>query len=317
MLKELIKNQERRGYVVPLLNEEALLNGKMDSYKRKRDCFHPSEISGDFCPRSWVLGQMDKTLYYSQQVGAGLQWVFDVGTEIHELVQRRLGNTGKLFGLWQCRRWCLEKRCVSYGFRPDNKCPLGDDHKVDWEYREVPVIDDELNICGRTDGIVILDVGKYIFEFKTMNSRTFATLAEPLDSHAEQAEWYLDILSRNSYLMEQELLKMQDKGVDVKEALEEQRKPFKGVIIVYMNKDTQVFREFMINKSSPLIIPDKIKIRGVDFDIEEGVIEEKKSVLRQTLEWYEEGVIPERLPVCTSKSCTRARRCFAKDACFK
>ena len=292
------------------------MNGKLDSYKRRRDCFHPSEISGDFCPRAWILKQRDKTLYYEDQVDAQTQWIFDVGTEVHELVQRRLGSTGKLFGLWECKRWCLEERCVHYGFKPEKKCPLNTDHKVKWEYKEVPVIDEELEIYGETDGIVVLKEGKYIFEFKTANSRTFSTLAEPLDVHKEQAEWYVDVLSRNSHKMEAILEDMQRQGIDVDEALRVQRQPFRGTVIVYMNKDTQAFREFVINKTGPIVLPDKIKIRGIDFDADGGIIEEKKKLLRQTLQWRDEGYLPERLDVCTIKSCARARRCFARNACF-
>lgn len=317
MLKDLLKSQEKKGYVIPLLEESALLNGKLDSYKRKRDCFHPSEISGDFCPRAWLLGQRDKTLYLQNQVGAQTQWIFDVGTAIHELVQRRLGSTGKLFGLWECRRWCLEDRCMHYGFKPEKKCPMNTDHKVKWEYKEVAVIDEELEIHGNTDGIVVLKEGKYIFEFKTTNNRTFSTLAEPLDTHKEQAEWYMDVLSRNSHKIEAILENMQRQGIDVDEVLRVQRQPFRGTIIVYMNKDTQAFREFVINKTGPIVMPDKIKIRGIDFDEDEGIIEEKKKLLRQTLQWRDEGYLPERLDVCTIKSCARARRCFARNACFK
>lgn len=316
MLKDLIKSQEKKGYVIPLLEESALLNGKMDSYKRRRDCFHPSEISGDFCPRAWILGQRDKTLYYEDQVSPQTQWVFDVGTEVHALVQRRLGSTGKLFGLWECKRWCLEERCVYYGFKPEKRCPLNTDHKVKWEYKEVPVIDEELGIHGKTDGVVVLKEGKYIFEFKTVNSRTFSTLAEPVDTHKEQAEWYMDVLSRNSHKMEVILEDMQRQGIDVEEVLRVQRQPFRGTVIVYMNKDTQAFREFVVNKTGPIVMPDRIKIRRIDFDEDEGIIEEKKKLLIQTLQWRDEGYLPERLDVCTSKSCTRARRCFARNACF-
>lgn len=316
MLKDLIKSQEKKGYVIPLLEESALLHGKRDSLKRRRDCFHPSEISGDFCPRSWLLGQRDPSLYAQRSVGPQTQWIFDVGTEVHELVQRRLGDTGKLFGLWQCGHWCLKERCVHYGFKPKGVCPKGSGRKPYWQYTEVPVIDEELEIRGHTDGILALDMGKYIFEFKTANSRTFSTLAEPLDAHKEQAAWYLDVLSRNSYMMERKLEETQASGVDVSEALRVQRQPFSGAVIVYMNKDTQAFREFVVNRTGPVVMPDRIKIRGVEFQQEPGIIEEKRELLQQVLKWRDEGYLPPRLDVCINKSCTRARKCFARDACF-
>ena len=161
MLKDLIKSKERGGYVIPLLEEMTLIEGKKDSCSRRRDCFHPSEISGDFCPRAWLLGQKNPDLYAEDSVDVATQWRFDVGSALHELVQERLSKTGRLFGLWKCKRWCLEQRCVCYGFRPDDhdSCPLSLPQKVKWEYMEVPVVDDELNIAGKTDGIVVLDQG--------------------------------------------------------------------------------------------------------------------------------------------------------------
>ena len=66
----------------------------------------------------------DKTLYYEDQVGPQTQWIFDVGTEVHEL-QRRLGSTGKLFGLWECKL-VFEEKYVHYGFT-EKKYPLNTD----------------------------------------------------------------------------------------------------------------------------------------------------------------------------------------------
>jgi hypothetical protein len=317
MLKDLIKSQGKAGYVIPLLEEATLLAGKRDAYNRRRDCFHPSEISGDFCPRAWLLGQKDMTLYLENEVGVQTQWRFDVGSTLHTLIQERLGLTGKLFGMWKCKRWCLEDRCVHYGFKPEGSCPLDTPEKASWEYEEVDVVDEDFAIYGKTDGIVVLQEGKFVLEFKTMNSRTFSTLAEPLAEHKEQAAWYVDILERNSWKVEQVLMQLKSNGGQVDAALRVARQPFKGAIIVYMNKDTQEFREFMVRTSVPLVLPDKIKIRGMEFDEDVDVLEEKKKLIKQTLAWRDEGFLPERLDVCTSKNCARARKCFAKSACFK
>lgn len=318
MLKDLIKSREKGGYVIPILDETALLAGKVATYKRRRDCFHPSEISGHFCPRAWLLGQRDKTLYYEQTVDVQTQWRFDVGSTLHELVQERLGLSGKLFGVWKCKRWCMEERCMHYGFKPeDGTCPMNMPKKAKWEYCEVAVIDEELEIHGKTDGILLLKTGKHVFEFKTANSRTFSTLAEPLDEHKEQASWYIDVLTRSSWKIEQNLEQMKQDGFNVDESLRVVRQPFKGAVIVYMNKDTQEFREFVVKADMPLVLPDKVKIRGMEFDTDVDALEEKKALLRQTLKWRDEGFMPDRLDICTSKSCTRARTCFAKEACFK
>ena len=129
-------------------------------------------------------------------------------------------------------------------------------------YDEVAVIDDELRIRGKTDGILLLPEGKYVFEFKTTNSRTYGMLAEPLAAHIEQASWYIDILERSKHL-ENEILKRAELGEDISAELQAVRAPFKGIIIMYMNKDTKEFREFVIKSDVPLRIPDSITINGL------------------------------------------------------
>ena len=63
---------------------------------------------------------------------------------MHELVQRRLGSTGKLFGLWECSVG-VWKRDVHYGFKPE-KVPTEHQHKVEWEYKEVQLLMKNWNI---------------------------------------------------------------------------------------------------------------------------------------------------------------------------
>lgn len=317
MLKDLVKAREKGGLVVPLLQEAALLAGKKDSYRRKRDCFHPSEICGDFCPRSWVLGQRDPSLYLKQEVGPELQWKFDTGSMSHELVQERLGNAGYLFGEWRCKRWCLSERCRFFGFKPKrNACPLGAKHKAKFEYGEVRVVDEELCIAGKTDGILVIPRGKYVFEYKTMRSATFDTLAEPLDEHKEQAVLYLEVLKKNNDLLVDMLVEMQETGMCVDAELAVAQMSYKGVVLVYQNKDTQKFKEFVIDVRTPLKIPSSIELGEIVVETEEDWIEQKFDLLRRTLEYRKDGVLPDRLEACGSKTSARARSCFAKDACF-
>lgn len=192
-------------------------------------------------------------------------------------------------------------------------------HKAKFTYDEIGVDDEDLKVHGKTDGVIMLKQGKYVFEFKTINSRSFSTLAEPMDMHKEQAMIYIDTLERKSQEREKELLKLQRDGFDVSELLEVARAKFKGAVILYMNKDTQKFKEFIVQADQRLRFPSAIQIKSMEFDDgeEEDWLEEKKELIRQTLADYESGVLPDRLDVCTSKSCTRARKCFAKNACFK
>lgn len=316
MLKDLIKTQERGGLVIPLLEEQALLAGRRDSLKRRRDVFHPSEIAGDrFCARAWLLGVENPELYLNSGVTANVQWKFDTGHALHALVQERLGDSGKLFGRWQCRRWCNEERCVFFGFKPKPaSCPNGTCERASFEYREVSVVDDVLCMRGHTDGILVLVVGKFVFEFKTMRTDAFATLAEPMEAHVEQAVIYLETLKRQD---EESVRLLLADGMDEDhEVIRVLRMPYKGAIVTYMNKDSQVFREFLVKTDTPLRFPSGVTVKNMDTGEEKYWLDEKKEMLSGTLAHLAAGTLPARSEVCVSKGCTRARKCFARDACF-
>lgn len=319
MLKDLMKSTQQAGFVLPLLAQTALLDEKRDTMKRRRDCFHPSEITdSQFCPRAWMLGARNPLLYLNKPTTAQRQWRLDVGKVVHALVQQRLGESGKLFGTWRCTRWCLDERCMHYGFKPTcSKCPKGTPAKESWEYLEVSVDDDELGVHGHTDAILLLSAGKYVVEFKTMQSRTFALLAEPLEAHKEQALWYLDCLERGAYKAILMLQKLQDAGIDVQEAIDVLRKPFAGVIIVYMSKDDQLFKEFRIERERKLEIPSSIHIEGMSGEAPMTWLDRQKERLRVWGIMYWAGKLAYRLPECTERSCSRAKKCFASKICFE
>lgn len=318
MLAELLKTRQKPGYIIPIYEGQALKDGQKDSLHRRRDVFHPSEISGDFCPRSWLLHYRDVGLYAKRKITPQNQAWFDVGTALHSMVQERLGNAGVLWGNWICNRWCLDERCTHVGFKPDDRvCPKIDTRKPQWEYCELPVVDEELNIGGSTDGVCVLPIGKYVFEFKTANTNTYDTLVEPLEIHKEQSMWYLDILSRKDRELEKMFMLLQADGIDTAENLSVVRMPFRGVIILYMNKNDQSLREFIVDYHTKVHLPAKVRIEDEEDLTVKEVIEEKKILLKETLVHMEKGTLPPKLDVCISKSCARARRCNASNVCFE
>ena len=311
MLKELLKARLREdtGYVLPVLEKQVLKDGKVDALRRRRDCFHPSEISRGFCPREWLLMDRNRDLYLAESGTAQQQLHFATGHALHEMVQATLGRAGVLWGNWKCTRNCSGGTCTFTGFKPDkDACP---DSKDGWVYEEISVVDEELNIRGHTDGILVLRKGKFVFEFKSANTRTFSTLLEPLQAHKIQGMWYLDVLERNARQEEKQLMELQAQGHDVDLALKIVRMPYKGVIIVYMNKNDQSMREFLVDRNTKLSIAGKPTKETV-YDI----VQETKPVLVETLRHRDEGTLPPRLDECTKKSCPRARKCAARHICF-
>ena len=315
MLKDLIKSRQKDGYIIPILEQQFLIEGHRDSLKRKRGVFHPSEISGDrFCPREWLLCERDHSLYGRRKVTANLQMRFDVGHSLHNMVQKKLGNAGVLFGKWHCLRNCLEEKCTAFGFKP-KECLSVKERKVRpiWVFDELRVRDDEFLIEGSTDGLLVVKGCKYVFEFKTIYEDGFSTLIEPLERHKEQGLWYLDILERGNRQLEQVLMEALYSGANVQEQLDVVRMPFSGVVFLYMNKNSQQLREFCVRGAQPR--EREFLVRGDDST--RGLIDEKKKVLLSTLEHREKGTLPPKLECCVNKQSYRARLCLARNECFE
>lgn len=315
LLKDLIRSRNKEGLVIPLIEQQVLIEGKRDAMARKQGVFHPSEITYDFCPREWLYRDRDRTMVLRRKVDANTQLKFGVGHALHKMVQDLLGNAGVLFGYWSCERNCLSEKCVQFGFKPSQECSLSPNKeaKAKWKFDELPVIDEELNISGSTDGLLITKGSKYVFEFKTIYENGFSTLVEPLKHHKEQALWYLDVLERNNDVLENMLSKMEMQGVDVSEQLKVVRMPFSGVVSLYMNKNDQSLREFLTRGNAPPTREFLIEMGSEERD----ELEKKKEILRQTLVHREEGTLPERHEKCTDKMAYRARRCVARIECFR
>lgn len=305
MLKELLKLSSKRGYVVPVIEEQAFLKGLRDSRERERGVFHPSEICGEFCPREWVLCERDKSLYSNRRVSATLQMVFDVGHKLHDLMHEYLGDAGVLFGSWKCS--C---GCEWFGYKP-SKC-FNDVPGAKWTFNELPVVDKELLISGSTDGILDLKEGKYVFEFKSIHHDGFHALVGPLDHHKEQALIYVDVLDRNRNDLANRLEKVSvETGVDLTKEIAFARKPFDGAIIVYMNKNRQLLREFLVPKEvSPMVEFVSGK------EVEKSFLDQKKDLIRLAIKHKNEGGLPDRLEVCSSPQAARAKKCLAVKQCF-
>ena len=304
------KKAEDTGYIIPIVEEQIIVDAMKSTRSRRKDVFHPSELCfGTFCSREWIFCQRDPVLNEKRKVSIEQQRRFDVGHVLHSYMQEKLGNSGYLFGVWECLRRCKGESCINLGFKPKKEVC----NDALWVYKEPTVHDEDLHIYGNVDGIVIKPPYKYGFEFKSTKSDAFNTMVSPLYNHKEQAFWYLDLLSRNHFKQWNDLCKVE--GVDdiIEELKPYIEKPFDGAVVVYQNKDTQEFREFFVpakfSKDGSFMIPD-------DEDLHY-IIEQKKKTLRKALEHLEKGTLPERLYQCDDKSARRAKICSASKPCFE
>ena len=304
------KRTEDLGLIVPIIEERIMIDGMTDSRKRRRDVVHPSEVcSNDFCPREWLYCQRDPELYNRRRVNVQTQKRFDIGTLLHKYIQDKLGSAGVLFGMWECLRRCEDEKCIQVGFKPTSDA-CSKPHAL-WIYREPTIQDEDLNLYGNVDGIVVFNNRKFSLEFKSMNTNAFSTLVEPVSRDREQSFWYLDTLIRKGFLEWNTFLELESNGI-IDKAQEIMNLPYDGSILLYMDKNTQEFNEFTCPRS---LLSVKEFMVEKDDSLNH-IIETKKNMLRTTIEHLEAGTLCDRLVVCTEKTDRRVRFCRAKSICF-
>lgn len=316
MLKDLIKSKKKsNSIVIPVIEQQVLFSNYRERENWDYKVLHPSQIcKKDFCPRAWVLG-IDYDVNSQEKFNVDTLLKFAVGTTLHEMVQDILGKSGVLFGYWKCNKFCKKAPCTYFGFMPNKDWEVANKCKIapKWKFQELPVIDEELCISGKTDGLLVHDYSKYVFEFKTMNTDQFMSLLEPLEDHRRQAFWYLDILQRNNAKLIAEYTKMLNAGYDVSKELEVIKMPYRGVIFLYMDKNTQKMREFLI--MNPFV--EKHTIMSThDSEIVQ-MISDSKDKIRQTLELKKSGKLPDRIDLCEFSTSARAKKCPVRKYCFK
>lgn len=308
LVKQLLRSRESASPVEAL---KTYLNSWSADDERARGVFHPSQISGMFCPRRWCFSEMEPV--ENLPLPYNLRLTFDIGHVVHMLLQFYLGDAGYLYGQYVCRM-C---GATVVGFKPAEPCPAcGAEEPLNlgmnainsrvWWYKEIDVRNDELLITGHLDSILVINNEKYIGEFKSINDRGYSNLIGPLDSHKEQGMLYLWCLDQDKegriftanrvfntfpafYSAAQERI------------LEVENLPYKGVFVVYFNKNDQ-------KKLRDFFIPNDIKVTQF--------IDRKRMEILPALKWKRHsGPLPER--ICESKADARQRKCDYVELCFK
>lgn len=233
-LKALAKNntKKRAGYVVPLIEEHLLLS---DISEDRRDkMFHPSSLSGDFCPREWSLYNYHPEGYTVKEgsVEPRLGRIFGNGHGVHTRIQSYLID--HLWGLWRRQvGWDDLNDEPEYMYHRGFK-PAGGG----WRYMEVRLEHRPHRILGSTDGLLNIDGQKWGLEIKSINPDSYRFLTDrPKALHVNQVLIY-------EHALEWERTTLDTRGqkpVDAFAAM-----PLRGFIVVYENKGTQELKEFPV-----------------------------------------------------------------------
>lgn len=199
---------------------------------------------------------------------------------------------------------------------------------------EVPLVNDEYNIQGHTDGYLNLEGEVAILEIKSINDRSFSQLRDAKEEHKKQGLIYLFCAEERRYILRRTYKTEEAFNASYQKRYKEYEKryqhmkggrkytreekienevmlnmvsdnilfhcphPIKKVIFLYENKNTQDLKEFVVERTI-----------------------ENESILDSVLEEYtylnrccEKHKLPPREG--TSKSCEVCRWCDFKNECY-
>lgn len=227
-------------------------------------------------------------------IDARTQRIFDNGTGMHERIQAYLKAEGSLV------------------------------------FDEIPLIDEDLNIQGHTDGLLRMTPYDYsILELKSINSNGFSKLKDAKEEHKLQAMVYL-------YCMEVRRQELREMSQEEFEASKPQREEFYASRYQHMKDGKKFTREekiaFQVKINMDLddllyTIPKEID--SIVFlyenkdtqELKEFVVKYDEDMMCSILDYYEElndYIAKEELPPRegTSKSCTTCRFCNYQISCW-
>lgn len=247
---------------------------------------HPSSIARSphpfFCERSLAL-----QAHYPgsrEEFSSTLEFVWKIGTAVHDIVQDLLGKARVLWGKWRCKK-C---KAVTSGFRPRYQCPcsasceenciwpMGFESRecglcplgVQYDYMEHEVESREYLVRGHFDGLLRLERDS-LLEIKTINTREFGFLQRPKPEHVLQARIY-DLLGPRT----------------------------ENIVMLYIDKGgNDPPKEFKVEQDNAEVM---------------ALLRRLKRYNRER----ESGKLFLRVSSCTSTSCPRAKRCPVAQHCF-
>ena len=290
-LKNIFNVMKNEGVLIPAIDSYLLTLGQDED--RHHDYVSPSSVHN--CLRSQmyrILGEKNDGANAPK-----LQRIFDTGTDIHTRTQDYLSKAGIL------------------------------------EIPECPIFLPEYRLTGHTDGI--LKINKFtraILEIKSINSDGFKNLRQAKDDHVKQASAYMFgvetlrqkcmgtalkfkmfkkkylkeyedfmdgfVTSGKKYTKEQKIKSRMEVMEQIIDILRDCPKPIDTIYFLYMNKDTQEYKEYVVKW-------DEEAVKAV------------KDTCNVLKEYYAKKELPPRPEGATGKSCGMCRYCNFKGACYK
>jgi hypothetical protein len=168
------------------------------------------------------------------------QFLMDIGTAYHALIQKALGMKGLLFGNWVCDQ-C--KKVTEMKLGPQVHC------RKPMSYKELRVLDPEIGFSGSADGVLVLNGKNILIDFKTTDSRKLSKLGEVNFKHRLQVLAYKYYLSREPYN-----LKIEDSAI-----VYVSRENLEDLKVLLLPKDDLEEQEFLRFVSHKKQVPSALK----------------------------------------------------------
>jgi hypothetical protein len=209
---------------------------------RRTDVLHPSEMAkADWCLRASYFALKGVPVKKTNP-NLRLQSIFDEGHFIHAKWQNWFGEMGSLYGKWACHI------CggTFYATSP-TKCGLCDAYAQFLEYREIPLVDDELRIAGHADGWIKNIGDDCLIEIKSIGTGTLRFEAPELIAKADgdlQTAWRGIRRPFRTHLMQ---------GQIYLELLRRMGESVKEIVFLYELKADQDYKEFVVKADFELV----------------------------------------------------------------
>lgn len=180
-------------------SQELLMKSIIELFEKKskrvrkfEDFYHPSQIY-DMCVlqeyyrRKYKVDSVDETDFFMRLMAGA-------GTAAHKHFQEHVFGPAKvLVGSWTCAK-CgndLGEDCLM----PD-KCMFCGAYRPHILYKEIEVLDKELKIRGRVDGVLALEED-CLLEMKTKGDKSFDSISKPTRKELFQVNIYMHLLDLN------------------------------------------------------------------------------------------------------------------------
>lgn len=219
---------------------------------RRTDVLHPSEMAkSDWCLRASYFSLMGVPVI-KDRPNLRLQSIFDEGHSIHAKWQNWFREMGNLHGTWLCRI------CTALFIDTSPKqCPGCNAYSNFLTYKEVPLINHELQIAGHADGW-IKNIGEdCLIEIKSIGSGTIRIespeliakangdlqgawrgIRRPFRTHLMQGQIYLELMRRTGYSVNE-------------------------IVFLYELKADQDYKEFLVKADFELVEDKFLKAEQV------------------------------------------------------